>query len=53
MADALLIPGIDKCFTYSEIYELYLKFKEIGLPEYKWSNFLSDQVRKVMKFGIT
>lgn len=53
MSDALKIPGIDKYFSYSEIYQLYIKFREIGLPQYEWSDFLRDQVRKVGKFMVT
>ena len=53
MSEALKVPCIDKYFAYSQIYELYIRFLEMGLPEYQWSDFLTGEVRKIAKLMIT
>lgn len=45
------LPGVDKYFTYSELYHFYIDFRKMDMPEYKWVEFLEEKIMFVGRFS--
>lgn len=42
-------PGIEKYFTYSELYHFYIDFRKMDMPEFKWVDYLQHKLKSMVK----